>query len=254
MSAINTAVILAAGMGLRLQARGRLTPKGFLTLGERPIVEESIELLRAAGIERIVMVTGHLHEFYERLQSQRAGLIETVHNPDFANSGSLYSLCCAADLLDGDFLLLESDLIYEPRAIHECLAFPQQNVVLLSGPTCSGDEIYVATEAGRLVKMSKDPSQVPQFSGEFVGICKISAPLLQAMTAVARVLFEDSGHRNFHYEIDGLVRAAEILPVDCHLVADLVWAEIDDAGHLERARREVYPQLRYVRNRVLSGA
>ena len=41
-SMVRKAVILAAGMGVRLKERGRQTPKGCLCLGEKPILEESI--------------------------------------------------------------------------------------------------------------------------------------------------------------------------------------------------------------------
>ena len=40
--AVREAVVLAAGRGTRLGERGEETPKGFLRLGEQPIVEESI--------------------------------------------------------------------------------------------------------------------------------------------------------------------------------------------------------------------
>ena len=41
---VATAVILAAGRGLRLAGEVTDRPKGFIQFGERPIVEESIEL------------------------------------------------------------------------------------------------------------------------------------------------------------------------------------------------------------------
>ncbi len=50
-NAIRTAIILAAGMGVRLEERGKLTPKGCICLGETSIVEESVLRLLAVGIE-----------------------------------------------------------------------------------------------------------------------------------------------------------------------------------------------------------
>ena len=38
------------------------------------------------------------------------------------------------------------------------------------------------------------------------------------------------------YEVRGLVAAAARRPLWCLRVDDLAWAEIDDEGHLERAR------------------
>ena len=67
---VRTAVILAAGMGTRLGSIGREIPKGFLRCGDRPILEESIDHLTHDGVERIVIVTGHLREFYDELANR----------------------------------------------------------------------------------------------------------------------------------------------------------------------------------------
>jgi 2-aminoethylphosphonate-pyruvate transaminase len=75
---VRTAVILAAGMGVRLKDRGKLTPKGLLCLGETSIVEESVLRLLSAGIERIVIVTGYLAERYEPLRDRYPQTIQLV--------------------------------------------------------------------------------------------------------------------------------------------------------------------------------
>ena len=106
------AIILAAGMGVRLKERSKLTPKGCIRLGEKSIVEESLLRLLAVGIERIVIVTGHLAEQYKPLQDRYRQTVQLVHNPHFADSGSIYSLYCARHCVDEGFLLLESDLIF----------------------------------------------------------------------------------------------------------------------------------------------
>ena len=43
----------------------------------------------------------------------------------------------------GPFLLLESDIVYEPRALATVLASPHESLILTSGPTGAGDEVYV---------------------------------------------------------------------------------------------------------------
>jgi 2-aminoethylphosphonate-pyruvate transaminase len=240
MSAPRTALILAAGLGARLGPRGRAAPKGFLQLGERPIVEESVALLAEAGVARVVIVTGHLAEFYEDLRRRAGGLVETVHNPDFATTGSLRSLACARELVDEDVLLLESDLVYERRALREALDDPHEDVVLLSAPTGSGDEVWVEVERGRLVTMSKDRGRLgPGVAGELVGISRLSRALYAALCEVAADPAAGSGH----YETEGLVALAGRRAIPCRLVPDLVWAEIDDEGALTRVREAIYPAI-----------
>jgi choline kinase len=239
---MKSAVILAAGMGTRLREAGHDEPKGFLQLGDRPIVEESIERLTDAGVEDVVLVTGHRAEQYERLGARFPNLVRTVRNVDYADSGSMYSLFCARHLINGDFLLLESDLIYEPRALSVLLAEPGADAILISGPTGAGDEVYVRADAGRLQAMSKDATRLGgPVSGELVGISKISPALFELMCRIAAAAFRTSRH--FDYETDCLVRAGHERAIACPLVPDLVWAEIDDPAHLQRAREVIYPEI-----------
>ena len=239
-TAVRMAIILAAGVGVRLKDRGRLTPKGCLCLGEKSIIEESVLRLLATGIERIVIVTGHLAEQYEPLRDRYRETIQLIHNPYFADSGSMYSLYCARHCVDEDFLLLESDLVYECRALTTCLESLSDNVLLLSGFSNSSDECFVETRDGRLVAISKDQdslgSEVP---GELVGISRISRSLFGVMLNAAEQRFRTSRHMD--YETDGLVAAAQDVPVSCPVVEDLMWCEIDDETHLAHARSEVYP-------------
>ncbi len=239
---IRTAVILAAGMGTRLNELGRRVPKGFLRLGARPIIEESIECLCKAGIERIFIGTGHLQEFYDGLCDRYSGVVRTVHNPRFADSGSMYTLYMLRDRIDEDFLLLESDLIYEQRALKAVAALEQPDAILVSGWTSSGDEVYVEARDGLLLNMSKDRCRLgPQVVGELVGISRISRQMFRRMVAFAATRF--SSTLKVDYETDCLVALAAEASIHCALIDDLLWAEIDDHAHLEHAREHIYPAI-----------
>lgn len=239
---IRTAVILAAGMGMRLRGEVQDYPKGFLRLGQRAIIEESIERLVAVGIQDIVIVTGYCADHYDQLAARHDGLLRTVHNPRFAESGSMYSLYCARDVIDEAFLLLESDLIYEPRALSELLCQPAADAILLSGPTGAGDEVWVEMRDGNLTAMSKDRGDLAgAVVGELVGISKISVDLFALMTKIAGAAFQTS--LRYDYETDCLVAAGRVRSIHCPIVQDLIWSEIDDPDHLRRARERIYPQI-----------
>jgi len=236
------AVILAAGMGTRLRDAHSGMPKGFVELDGRPIIEDSIRRLERAGISDIVIVTGYMAEHYEQLALRFEGLVRTVHNPEYEESGSMYSLYCARDVIDDDFLLLESDLVYESRALDVLINHEMSDAVLLSGATNAGDEVYVETAEGLLVAMSKDPQQLSAApAGELVGISKISRGLFAIMKHLAAEAFNASLF--YDYETDCLVEAARNWGIACPVVADLAWGEIDDPSHLQRVRDEVLPRL-----------
>lgn len=138
-------------------------------------------------------------------------------------------------------LLLESDLIYQQRALDEVLQVAQKDVVLMSGLTHSGDEVWIEAPGGNLRKMSKNSKEVGHIDGELVGICKISQALYWSMCTDAAAAFEKNP--KYCYETDCLVSVARNYPIYCHRVDHLIWSEIDDATHLRRARDQVYPQL-----------
>jgi choline kinase len=239
---IDTAVILAAGQGSRLRPAGVDYPKGFVRIGDRSIIEESIQRLREVGVRRFVIVTGFSADHYGQLAVDMGPGIELIHNPDFAETGSMYSLYCARNAVAGPYLLLESDLVYEPRALTALLNQPCADAILLSGRTGAGDEVFVEARNGWLIGMSKDRRALgTEVAGELVGISCISRELHALLNNIAAAEFDRS--RALSYETDCMVKAARTHPIACPVVPDLLWGEIDDPAHLERVRTLIYPQL-----------
>ena len=244
-SKIELAVVLAAGQGIRLGALGEEIPKGMIRVGTQPILEESIGRLRRAGIRRVLVVTGHLAGQLAALASQAPGAVALVHNERYEKGGSLSSLACALEQVREDFLLLESDLVYEQRAVDFLAAQEPANVVLVSGETGAGDEVWVETsgEAGGhgLVAMSKNRNRLgSHVLGELTGLSRLRASSIPALQACARSLAARGAPVDYE---DALVALARAAPVRVHRIADLVWAEIDTPQMLERVRREVYPAI-----------
>ena len=239
---MKSAVILAAGRGTRLRSVVQDIPKGLVTVGGRTLVGQSVSRLRAAGIDEIVIVTGYCAEHYKDFAAEHDGYIRTVHNAKFSDSGSMYSLYCARSVAEPPFLLLESDLIYEQRALTTLLEDTAAEAILLSGPTAAGDEVFVSTRHEMLQSMSKDPAALDgSITGELVGITKISNRLFKEMISISEEAFENSLHVD--YETDCLVAAGRKIPIHCPLVNNLLWAEIDDENHFHRASKIIYPAI-----------
>jgi 2-aminoethylphosphonate-pyruvate transaminase len=232
---ITQAVILAAGMGVRLKELNRGIPKGFISLADNiPIIEHSIEALLACGISDIIIVTGFMDEHYENLRS-RYPQIKTVRNEKFSETGTMYSLWCARKLLNTDFILLESDLIFETRAIRELLESPVKNLLLITGKTEAGDEVYVAADGGRVKQISKDKQVLGSIVGEFVGVSRLSYDFYLKLIRIAEESFESD--LKVSYDMDCFVTVADKTPLGFLKIDNLLWAEIDDALQLKRAQK-----------------
>ena len=240
--AVTQALILAAGRGVRMGPRGQSIPKGFIEVGGKTLVARSLALLARSGVRDVTIVTGHLADFYEQLPSVAGVAVTTLHNPQFAEKGSFESLRLGLAAMRGPFLLLESDIIYEPRALATVLASDHESVILTSGPTGAGDEVYVwADEAGgthRFRGMSKQrASHADVPFGELVGISKISAALAKELVAHAHQAKPDSDYES------AVVRAAGDTAIACLRVDDLLWGEIDDEAMLARVEARLWPRL-----------
>lgn len=240
MSAPRLAVVLAAGRGVRLGALGEEMPKGFLRVTDVPLIERSIDALRAAGIDRIRIVTGHLSHYYEQLAAKMGRSVTLSHNPDFATTGSLVSLLCAGPI-DEPYLIVESDLLYERRAPRLLIDAPHDDLLLASGPTGSGDEVYVGAENGHLVDLTKKLDELRgERVGELVGLTRVSPALHRQLTEQGRRLLQDT--QRVEYEA-ALVAASCVRPIPVLVADDLVWTEVDDETHLARARTQIVPRL-----------
>ncbi len=237
---VREAVILAAGRGCRLGERTEAMPKGFLELGGEAIVERSIRQLAAHGMEKIVIGTGHCREWYERLARNYPEIV-TVYNPEYARTGSMGTLETCASEISGDFLLLESDLVYDPDGLRILLEARERDLVLASGRTDSGDEVYLEVDdRGFLTGLSKNPAVLKNTFAELVGITRLRRETLIAMCTFAKE--QRVAHPLMEYET-ALCRVAQQIPVAVRKVEFFTWCEIDDEHHLKRARDKVFPRI-----------
>ena len=231
---ITQAVILAAGMGVRLKELNRGIPKGFISLADDvPIIEHSIEALLACGISDIIIVTGFMNEYYENLRSKYPQ-IKTVRNEKFSETGTMYSLWCARKLINTDFILLESDLIFETRAISELLKSRVKNSLLISGKTEAGDEVYVEADGDLVKQISKNKKVLGSIVGEFIGVSRLSYDFYLKLIPIAEESFESD--LKVSYDMDCFVTVADKTPLGFLKIENLLWAEIDDALQLKRAQ------------------
>ncbi len=239
---VRDAIILAAGMGLRLRSVIDDRPKGLIEIGGETLVGRSVRLLRARGISRITLVAGYAAHRYEEFARGQPD-IRLVTNEHFASTGSMASLALGLCVVPRDVLVLESDLIYEPRALTAILTARDADSTLASGRTGAGDEVWVCAPEGRLQGMSKNVQALPAVTGEFVGITRLSSQAAHAMIQVFDGFVKSHGHARMDYETGALTAIAQAVPITVHLISDLSWGEIDDEVQFERVVKNVWPAI-----------
>lgn len=234
---VKTAMIMAAGMGIRFGRYTECVPKGFVDVGGRTMIHRSLEALLDCGIERIIIGTGYHCECFEALRKDYPQ-IETCFSPHYAGTNSMYTLWNARGLLEGeDFLLLESDLVYERRALRALLDCSSPDVMLISPVTKFQDQYYVACDGRRrLTHCSVDREELTP-DGELVGIHKLSAAFFRQMCADYGQLAGSQPKLGYEYEL--LRMACQGWAVHVLREDGLLWYEIDDEADLSYAEEHV---------------
>ena len=109
------AVILAGGLGTRLQPYTFFIPKPMLPLGNKPLLEYLVEWLKKSGeVDQIIICVSYLHRSIEDYfeDGSRFGIEIKYSRSDrpLATAGQLKT---AGSYLDDSFVCLYGDSVYE---------------------------------------------------------------------------------------------------------------------------------------------
>lgn len=237
MNKITTAVIMAAGLGTRFGRQTENIPKGFIEAGGKPMVVRSVETLLSCGISRIIIGTGYRKESYEAL-GERFPQVECVFSPRYAQTNSMFTLYNMRNAIgDDDFMLLESDLVYERKAITALMNCEYASAMLITPVTKFQDQYYVEMDTDSvLVNCSTDKNAINQ-DGELVGIHRIGNDFFKVMCDDYGAKVEGQPKLGYEYELLHVSR--NIKPMNVLKVDGLLWYEIDDEADLEYAEKHI---------------
>lgn len=123
---VDNAVIMAAGYSARCMPLSSVLPKGLFRIKGEILIERQIKQLRSAGIDEIIIVTGHLNEKFNYLQNKYGARL--VYNADYDKYNNMSSLYAAQDYLKNTYVLC-SDNYYEENVFHKYVLYPYYSCV-----------------------------------------------------------------------------------------------------------------------------
>jgi phosphoenolpyruvate phosphomutase len=119
------AVVIAAGFDERLMPLVEDRPKSMLDVRGQGILERQLRALRGVGIDDIAVVRGYLKE--------RIDLpgVRYYDNDRFRETGELVSLFQAEAAMEGRFVFLYGDIVFERAILEKCLRAEGDIVVVV---------------------------------------------------------------------------------------------------------------------------
>lgn len=243
------AVMLAAGLGTRLYGSGEdQPPKALLRFEGKTLLQRHVEILRACGVEELVLVLGYRKEEIEaELQAIGAGgFVRTYFNPDF-HDGPVVSLWTVREVLrsGAEILFMDADVLYPPLLIERLIGSPHSTCLLFDGNIDAGeDPVRICIRDGKIVDFGKMIEGQFDAVGEWPGFMKMS-PAIASRIADATARYVEAGDIRLPYEPAMRDVMMESAPgtfgfEDISLVP---WIEIDFPSDLVRAQHIIYPQV-----------
>ena len=108
------AVILAGGLGTRLQPYTTFMPKSMLPLGEKPLLEHLIDWTRKNGIKSIVLCVSYLRktieDYFEDGKSFGVNIEYAIAKRPLATAGQLKT---AEKFLKNTFVCIYGDSVFD---------------------------------------------------------------------------------------------------------------------------------------------
>ncbi len=228
---MHEALILAAGRGERMQHQG--LPKPLVPFLGLPLLARSMRTLARAGIDRVVVAVGHeadrVAEAAQRYGREAHLEVAIARAPDWER-GNGASALAARELLQGPFLMVMCDHVFEPEMLQRLIKapLPQDGLVLavdrrLDNPLVDDDDVTrVRLDGERITAIGKglerfdawDAGAFACTPGVFEALSASDGSVSDAVRLLAR---------------EGKARALDI--------GEAFWADLDDAAAMRRARR-----------------
>jgi L-glutamine-phosphate cytidylyltransferase len=172
------AIIIAAGMGKRLLPYTKNKPKCMLEIGEKPLIKHQADILTSLGIKEIHVVKGYKQEAFDTFESD----FKYYVNDNYQNNNILESLFYAEPEINGDVVILYSDIIFNKQVVEKLLESKEEISIVVDvdwevnyigrqdHPITEAESVIFDTNGyvqkiGKTLGVDKD-----LISGEFIGM------------------------------------------------------------------------------------
>jgi choline kinase len=250
MTSIDNAIIFAAGRGSRLGPYTKDLPKTLLTVGDLRIFDRMIVGLDRIGIENIVVVLGyagsslksHALSHSRRLTKNQVNF-EFIVNDDL-DIGNIYSFWLAKNTMTRDFIMLNSDVIFDYQILDLVKNDKNHSVLAIDDSKTLGlEEMKVKTKDSNIITEITKDLDPRTADGEFIGIMKVSVDVATKVIGKVEQLLSQQKFPLYYEDAFRLVAKEQDCLFACS-TKGLPWTEIDTVDDMNYAKSIVMPKIR----------
>jgi len=183
----------------------------MLDINGKPLLQRQVEVLNKCKIYSINVVVG-----YKREDVDING-VKLIHNPDYGNTGTLYSIMCALNNISEKAIICYGDVIFDHVIINRIMESKEditilidnsydskhahdnrrEELVIVEGTTLKTKRSLHNSELRRIEKIGQDLNPVECHS-EFPGILLLSRKGVETVKNIYRTSLEKYSGKPFH--------------------------------------------------------
>jgi bifunctional UDP-N-acetylglucosamine pyrophosphorylase/glucosamine-1-phosphate N-acetyltransferase len=227
-------VVLAAGEGTRMRPLTKTVPKPMLPVADRPLVAHTVDSAVEAGASELIFVVGYEADAVREYFGSGYRDVPVEYAVQEEQLGTAHAVDAAAQYLDGEFVVLNGDDLYDAAAIEALFeTLPSLGAYQIEDPRPYG---VFSLEGDRVVDVLEKPANPPS---DRVNVGAYHFPA-EAREWVGEAELSERGEYEITDVVDRTIREYDVraVPVERWLGVGRPWELLEanewKLGELER--------------------
>lgn len=247
------AIILAAGVGSRLEDITKYKPKTLIEVNGKPILSYIIDSLIENGIKNIIICVGYLGNMIISFCKKRypSSDFTFVRNTEYENTNNMYTFYLTTKYIeDEDLLLMNADLVFDPSIIADLLKSDSTCVAVEKG-IYKEESMKITVSNGLIKGISKQITAENAFgcSIDIYFIKSIDIPVVK--NEIKLFIEEKKDYKQWTEVLLDYMFQTGILRATPYNIKDRKWYEIDTIEDLINAELLFNEKVSILKNKSL---